>query len=139
MWRTTGSATSTHHIGVLREGNRKTISRAKPLIINRSLTHTSHHKTKKVESHLSSPDTMFPGRFYRMEAAGRWGSRRVKGAQGLLPLHQPGDGKEGEGRNVSKHLWARHHVIWSILTVAPVSGCHCSQFSAEKARIREVK
>lgn len=97
MWRTAVSATSTHHIGAFREGNRKTISRAKPLIINRSLTHTSHHKTKKVESHLSSPDTRFPGRFYRMEAAGRWGSRRVKGTQGFASTNQEVGRKAKEG------------------------------------------
>lgn len=83
MWRTPVSATSTHHVGAPREGNMKTISRAKLLIINRSSTHTSHHNTKKVENHLSSPDTRFPGRFYRMEAAGRWGSRRGQRSPGL--------------------------------------------------------
>lgn len=56
-----------------------------------------------------------------MEAAGRWGSRRVKGTQGFASTNQ--EVGRGEGRKECRSTCGPGTVIWSICTVAPVSGC----------------
>lgn len=68
---------STGRLEAPSEGDRKTIRRAEPLVIERSSTHTAHHKAEEGEMHLNLPRHQVPREFLQNVSGWAMGQKRV--------------------------------------------------------------